>query len=127
MILWLVIDLAWAAKQYTDIGRVTDSMWLVLAFHSWYIIDALYNESAILSTMDITTDGFGFMLAVGDLVWVPFSYSYQALYLAQRPNDLGLQGTAAILALQFFGYYIFRSSNGEKNDFRQGKNPKSAS
>jgi delta14-sterol reductase len=35
-------------------------------------------EKAILTTMDITTDGFGFMLAFGDLAWVPFIYSLQA-------------------------------------------------
>ena len=33
---------------------------------------------AILTTMDITTDGFGYMLAFGDLAWVPFTYSLQA-------------------------------------------------
>lgn len=38
-------------------------------------------ERAILTTMDITTDGFGFMLAFGDLAWVPFTYSLQARYL----------------------------------------------
>jgi hypothetical protein len=27
--------------------------------------------------MDITTDGFGFMLAFGDLAWVPFTYTLQ--------------------------------------------------
>lgn len=75
--------------------------------------------------MDITSDGFGFMLSVGDLVWVPFTYSYQARYLSLFPNDLGYTSTAAILAVQFLGYYIFRDSNGEKNDFRSGKNPKS--
>ena len=69
-------------------------MWLVLAFHCWYVMDSLYNEvrhqlpsasllsdhggqPAIFTTMDITTDGFGFMLSVGDLVWVPFTYSLQ--------------------------------------------------
>ncbi len=35
-----------------------------------YILDALWHEAAILTTMDITTDGFGFMLAFGDLAWV---------------------------------------------------------
>lgn len=42
-----------------------------------YVWDGLYNEKAILSTMDITTDGFGFMLAFGDLAWVPFIYTLQ--------------------------------------------------
>ena len=40
--------------------------------------DALCDEQAILTTMDITTDGFGHMLAFGDLSWVPFTYSLQA-------------------------------------------------
>lgn len=33
------------------------------------MLDALWFEPAILTTMDITTDGFGFMLAFGDLAW----------------------------------------------------------
>ncbi len=51
MILWFIIDLAMAAKQYEQLGRVTDSMWLVVIFHSWYVVDALYNEvRAIFAT-----------------------------------------------------------------------------
>jgi Delta14-sterol reductase len=85
----------------------------------------VFNEAAILTTMDITTDGFGFMLAVGDLCWVPFTYSLQARYLAFHPVDLGPIRTAAILAVNALGYYIFRTANSEKNDFRNGRNPKS--
>lgn len=75
--------------------------------------------------MDITSDGFGFMLAVGDLTWVPFVYSLQARYLAFHPVELGPINTVAILLVNFLGYYIFRDANGEKNDFRNGRNPKS--
>ena len=81
-------------------------------------------QPAILTTMDVTTDGFGFMLAIGDLAWVPFVYSLQARYLVFRPMELGPVWTAAIVAVNFIGYYIFRVANGEKNDFRNGKNPK---
>lgn len=75
--------------------------------------------------MDITTDGFGFMLSVGDLTWVPFVYSLQARYLVFRPVELGAASTVGILAVNALGYWIFRDANGEKNDFRNGKNPKS--
>lgn len=120
-------------------------MWLVLAFQTWYVTDSLYNEvrqisvlvsptfpthihsqPALFTTMDITSDGFGFMLAVGDLLWVPFTYTLQARYLAFHPVELGPVKTAAILVLNCIGYYIFRDSNGEKNDFRNGMNPKGA-
>lgn len=77
--------------------------------------------------MDITTDGFGFMLSIGDLAWVPFTYSLQARYLAFHPTELSQLATAAVLGVQVIGYYIFRVANEEKNEFRLGKNPKSAS
>lgn len=75
--------------------------------------------------MDITSDGFGFMLAVGDLTYVPFVYTLQARYLVFSPVELGPIWTVAIILVNLLGYYIFRDANGEKNDFRNGKNPKS--
>ncbi|TPX33713.1 hypothetical protein SmJEL517_g03422 [Synchytrium microbalum] len=115
---WAVLNAAFAAKQYTELGRVTDSMVLVNAFQAYYVVDALWNEPAILTTMDIVMDGFGYMLAFGDLAWVPFTYSLQARYLADHPNDLGATKAAAIVALKLLGLYIFRASNSQKNAFR---------
>ena len=69
-----------------DLGYVTTAMLLVCAFHALYVWDALWSEKAILTTMDITTDGFGFMLVFGDLTWVPFTYSLQARYLVDHPQ-----------------------------------------
>ena len=77
--------------------------------------------------MDITTDGFGYMLSFGDLVWVPFTYGIQARYLAFHPVDLGFAASAAIVALNVVGFYIFRTSNSDKDSFRKHNNPKSRS
>jgi hypothetical protein len=45
LILWVLIDISMACEQAMRLGgRVTDSMWLVLAFQGWYVADALYNE-----------------------------------------------------------------------------------
>ena len=118
MLGWMLLDLTFAAHQYKVHGYVSDSMIMVVFFQTLYILDALYMEPAILTTMDITTDGFGFMLAFGDLVWLPFIYSLQARYLAVYPVDLGLLGVAGILVVQGLGYYIFRSANNQKNRFR---------
>jgi delta14-sterol reductase len=74
--------------------------------------------------MDITTDGFGFMLSFGDLCWVPFMYSLQARFLAFHPVHLGIYNTLVICALNVAGYWIFRASNGEKDSFRRKGNPK---
>jgi hypothetical protein len=48
-------------------------------------------------------DGFGFMLAFGDLVWVPFTYTLQARFLVAFPQSLGTMHILAILAVQLLG------------------------
>ena len=122
MLGWIVLDLAFIAHQYKTHGVVTDSIVLITAFQALYVFDALYYEAAVLTTMDITSDGFGFMLAFGDLVWLPFIYSVQARYLAVHPVQLGLVGTVGVLALQCLGYYMFRAANSEKNRFKTNPN-----
>jgi delta14-sterol reductase len=122
MILWPILNFTFLAHQWASLGRITDSMVLVNIFQAWYAIDSFINEPAVLTTMDITTDGFGFMLSFGDLCWVPFVYSLQCRYLAMYPVDLGLVGVAGVLAVQGFGYWIFRGSNGQKNKFRTNPN-----
>ncbi|KAF1918120.1 ergosterol biosynthesis ERG4/ERG24 [Ampelomyces quisqualis] len=118
MLGWVIMDLAFIMKQYRNFGRVTDSIILVTIAQSVYTLDSLFMEPAILTTMDIIQDGFGMMLSFGDIVWVPFTYSIQTRYLSVYPVDLGVQGVLAVLAVQGFGYYIFRSVNNEKNRFR---------
>lgn len=45
LILWMLIDISAACEQYCRLGgRITTSMALVVAFHSFYVVDALYNE-----------------------------------------------------------------------------------
>jgi hypothetical protein len=68
--------------------------------------------------MDITTDGFGYMLAFGNLCWVPMVYCMQARYLVDFPVDLNYFQVAAVVGLLAGGYYIFRGANGEKDRFR---------
>lgn len=125
MLGWVLMNLAFVAHQYKVYGQISDSITFITFFQALYVFDALYMEPAILTTMDITTDGFGFMLAFGDLTWLPFIYSLQARYLAVHPVHLGVTGIAGVLAVQGFGYYIFRASNNEKNRFRTNpKDPK---
>lgn len=118
MLGWVLLDLAFIAHQYKVHGYVSDSIILITLFQSLYVFDALWMERAVLTTLDITNDGFGFMLAFGDLVWLPFIYSLQARYLAVYPVNLGMVGILGILGVQGLGYYLFRAANNEKNRFR---------
>lgn len=44
---WLVTNICMGVKQYHDLGRITNSMILVLIFQAWYVIDALWMEVSI--------------------------------------------------------------------------------
>lgn len=123
MLLWCLIDLACVQHQYVQLGRVTNSLILVTLLQLLYIFDGVLNEEGCLTMIDITTDGFGFMLAFGDLCWVPFTYSLQARYLSFEEQDLAIWQVIAILAVNVTGFYIFKSSNNQKSDFKQGKLP----
>ena len=118
MLGYIILDLAFIVHQYSIYGYISDSIVLIALFQSLYVLDAMYMEPAILTTIDIIMDGFGFMLAFGDVCWLPFVYSLQARYLAVYPVHLGLYGLALVLSVQALGYYIFRASNNEKNRFR---------
>ena len=115
---WVIINYCMLVKQYEVHGYVTTSMILVCFFQFWYILDALWFEKAILTTMDIVHDGFGFMLAFGDLAWVPFTYSLQARYLVDHPTHLTQYAAVGIVVLNILGYVIFRGSNSQKDVFR---------
>ncbi|XP_008821942.1 delta(14)-sterol reductase [Nannospalax galili] len=120
---WVIINLVMLLAEMKVQKRAAPSLAMILvnSFQLLYVVDALWNEEALLTTMDIIHDGFGFMLAFGDLVWVPFTYSLQAFYLVNHPHDLSWPLASVIVALKLCGYVIFRCSNSQKNAFR--KNP----
>ena len=119
---WVLINYCMAAKQYELYGYVSNSMALVCLFQFWYILDCLWFEQSFLTTMDVVHDGFGFMLAFGDLAWVPFTYSLQARYLVEHPTNLPLWAVGGIFALNTLGYVIFRGANSQKDAFRRDPN-----
>lgn len=56
-------------------------------------------QDAILSTMDIIYEGFGFMLSFGDLAWVPFLYCLQGRFLLEHDIPLPWYCLAALVFL----------------------------
>ncbi|KAL2858436.1 ergosterol biosynthesis ERG4/ERG24 [Aspergillus pseudoustus] len=115
---WLLFDLAFMAQQYRNYGFISSSMLFVTLIQAYYVLEGQYNETGFLTMRDITTDGLGFMLTFGDLVWVPFLYSTQARYLSIYPTPMD-SAHLVVMGLCFVvGLYIFRASNAQKIRFR---------
>ena len=119
IIAWTLINLSFAAAQYQKIGRVTNSMALLNWLHAVYVLDFFYNEDWYLRTIDIAHDHFGFYLAWGDSVWLPWMYTLQSHFLLRNPVDLSTPYFFLVFGLGMAGYYIFRAVNHQKDLVRR--------
>lgn len=115
IVAWTLIDLSFAAAQYNEIGYVTNSMILLTILHAMYVVDFFYFEDWYLRTIDIAHDHFGFYLAWGDSVWLPWMYTFQSHFLLRNRIDLSPAYFSLITILGFTGYYIFRTVNNQKD------------
>lgn len=119
---WVVIALAMAHAQYLRQGSVSLPMVLVCVFQLFYVADFYFFEDAMLSTWDINFENYGFMLAFGFIVWMPFAFSIQSQFLVYHRPELAAWAAALIVVMNFAGYYVFRSSNLQKHRFRTDPN-----
>lgn len=58
------------------------------------------------------------MLVFGDYVFIPFAFCVQCHYLFHYPDFSNFVLPAFILALYFVGFYIFRTANSQKNQYK---------
>uniref|UniRef100_A0A8C2CVS2 7-dehydrocholesterol reductase n=1 Tax=Cyprinus carpio TaxID=7962 RepID=A0A8C2CVS2_CYPCA len=114
IVAWTLINLSYAAKQQELYGYVTNSMILVNVLQAVYVLDFFWNEAWYLKTIDICHDHFGWYLGWGDSVYV-----LDGLYLVYNPIQLSTPHAAGVLILGLVGYYIFRSTNHQKDLFRR--------
>jgi len=116
---WIVLDLACAAAQYERHGEVSLAMLAVIALQTAYVLNNFKNESWLLTTIDIQSERFGWMLVFGDLVLVPMTYCLQAYWLVDNFRDPSPLYIAFVLLLGITGFVIFIDSNLQKNRFRR--------
>ncbi|RZS18815.1 hypothetical protein BHM03_00051151 [Ensete ventricosum] len=128
---WLLINLSLLAKNY-EAGTANLSVILYQLFCTLYVLDYFFYEEFMTSTWDIIAEKLGFMLVFGDLVFIPFTFSIQALPLFIEPfqgwwllkNKVELTKVAAVANCLVFlvGYRVFRGANRQKHVFK--KDPK---
>lgn len=116
---WPLIAYSFMALQYERFGFVSSSMMLVTFGHLLYVIYFFENEAWYLKTIHIAHDHFGFYLAYGDMVWLPWMYTLQEQYLAVNPVELGFFGTLFGVFLLWVGFQVFKESNNQKYAMKQ--------
>ena len=58
------------------------------------------------------------MLVFGDYVFIPFTFTIQCHYLLDYPDYHSFYEMIPVVAVYVLGYYIFRVSNSQKNQFK---------
>jgi delta14-sterol reductase len=120
---WILINMSFAAEQLrVNGGKLSDGMILYQFFSLVYSVDYYYNESAMLSTWDIISEHYGFMLIFGNYWWMWFAFCVQGWYLVHDNTRIAPAIQIAIVTFFFVGYYIFRTSNSQKNSFKTDPN-----
>ncbi|KAH8669138.1 c-24(28) sterol reductase [Xylariales sp. PMI_506] len=116
------ISCAVATRQYEDYGYVSgEAMFLILA-HFLYANACAKAEQLIITSWDMYFEKLGFMLTFWNMAGVPFSYCHCALYLASHdPAEYHWNNYAlgAFTIVYLFVYWVWDTSNGQKNGFRQ--------
>ncbi len=117
--LWGLLALSCAAAQAERHGQVTNSMMLVCAGVTAYLVDYFWHEEHILSAWDVKHEPMGWMLTWGSCAMVPLVYSAPLPYLVVEPVTLAWPAFAAIAVLGGGGLFVFRQANTQKHDFRR--------
>lgn len=115
---WTLLNLSFSYYQYSYFGFVSNGMIMLNLLQGLYVLDFFWNETWYLKTIDIAHDHFGFYLAWGDCVWLPWMYTLQGCYLAFHPVEHGIEGFF-IMVVGILGYIIFRWTNYQKDYFRR--------
>jgi 7-dehydrocholesterol reductase len=118
---WSLIVLCFIIKRFLLFGSFSVNMIALFILQVVYILDFFSREEWYLNTIDINHERFGFMLAWGDLAWLPFIYTTQALSLVDNPHSATIYNLMLIQLLGLFGYFIFRVSNNQKFLFQQSQ------
>jgi Delta14-sterol reductase len=114
-----VIVVAFASAQRDLHGAVTPQTLCLLAFWWAYLFTHYVKEEFMLSTWDVTSENFGFMLVWGDLVYVPFLYSLPCWWLVDRTVPFETWQWAGLSLLCFVFLWVFREANWQKERYKR--------
>ncbi|KAA0701634.1 Delta(14)-sterol reductase [Triplophysa tibetana] len=119
---WAVMDVIYLLTAVEMKDPLSLSLLLVITFHLIYILDFVIDEATILTTKEFTEEPIGFIMIMGEYIWIPFFSSLPVYYLLQKPNNIHPMSAVFICLLFGFGFLIYYLSNEQKDGFRRNPN-----
>lgn len=87
--LWFIVTFRWliiTCVSFTTFSQLFAQM-VAFCLSFAYIYDFYCNEQWYTQTIDMIHDRFGFMMAWGSIVWMPFVYSFVMFQIVEYPPD----------------------------------------
>ncbi|MCY1059432.1 hypothetical protein [Nannocystis sp. SCPEA4] len=119
MATWGAFAILMPAAELQATGSLSTAMLVVSLCQLFYIVDFFVFESNLLTMIDIIEENLGFMLWFAFLVWMPFNFTLQQQYVLAAHPSLATVAAIALVAMHVAGYYVFRDSNLQKQQFRR--------
>ncbi|KAF2752267.1 hypothetical protein M011DRAFT_393156 [Sporormia fimetaria CBS 119925] len=114
-------------KQYEMYGYVSgEACFLLLAMYL-YAGACSKGEHLIITTWDMYYEKLGFMLIFWNMAGVPLSYCHSIIYIATHHPSEYHHPTwfmVVLVAAYLFVYYVWDTTNSQKNQFRQEESGK---
>lgn len=117
----LLLSCATATRQYENYGYVSNEIIFLIIAHFLYANACSKGEELIITTWDMYFEKWGFMLIFWNLAGVPLTYCHCTLYIASHhPSEYAWNplALAAFGAFYLFIYWIWDTTNSQKNRFR---------
>ena len=114
-----LFNVSFAVVQYDTHGELTLQMILYQAFTFLYLLNHFQFEYGLIYMWDIVSERFGWMLAWGDYVLVPFFYCLAGWWLVDTTDSIPGLAAAALCLLFVVGLIVFRGANEQKHRFKQ--------
>ncbi|ROL54722.1 Delta(14)-sterol reductase [Anabarilius grahami] len=118
---WAMMDLNYLLTAI-EMNSLSLSLALVIVFHLIYILDFLIDEGSVLTTKEFTDEPIGFIMILGEFIWIPFFSSLPVYFLLQRPNHIHFLSAVPICLLFGIGFLIYYLSNEQKDGFCRNPN-----
>ncbi|XP_016430261.1 delta(14)-sterol reductase isoform X1 [Sinocyclocheilus rhinocerous] len=115
---WAVMDLNYLLTA-VEMKNSSLALLLVVVFQLIYILDFLVDEGSVLTTKEFTDEPIGFIMILGEFIWIPFFSSLPAYFLLQRPNHIHFLSAVPICLLFAAGFLMYYLSNEQKDGFRR--------
>jgi len=117
-----LIVISFAYAQYELHGVVTPQLQCFIGFWFAYLFTHYVKEEFMLSTWDIHSENFGFMLVWGDLVYVPFLYSLPVWWHLDQVQPMAPAALVLLVLFHLLGLWVFREANWQKERYKQNPN-----